>query len=495
MKERFALLNAELVSGTDVGDGEELIRLINENVRPPEPVTSQDILIRSMYIVSDEVNSYGGRFPVDEHDRLAGLLVDSPVLVGHRKDGLPIGRTFHACTVERNGRPWVRSYFYWLKSAEGAETLRDNIDKGVYKECSIGFTYLLPECSVCGDDIRRCRHNLFQSYGTAENESRCHFNYRKIERVLETSLVFRGATPGTAMSKDLTMTAELDKPHQLPSGDLPIIESLDQLADGVSYLVVPHYEGKLLTITGDGNEVRMADGQGDTLKVPEVEQVLAVTPSQFAVTGRLVGYRGKERRSKAELDRYLVTGAGPISRIVLFLYPDGSEMSTGIIDSGGSIRTFHHGIMTKEDITGHAQEFATKHGVEIWERSRDGSLSGGVRYIPARVDNSRRDGFELCIEQGTGARILRIESAQGTASFHVSGFPTTRLNSGARFIADKVSGLPAGKYKPMVRGEILAITESGGYRLKPSYGPGELRLQPIRLNCLDRFLLYYERRR
>ena len=93
-----------------------------------------------MYIVSDEVNSYGGRFPAEEHDRLAALLVDSPVMVGHRKDSLPIGRNFHAVTVEKGGRPWVRSYFYWLNSAEGAETLRENIDKGVVTDAVGNFT-------------------------------------------------------------------------------------------------------------------------------------------------------------------------------------------------------------------------------------------------------------------------------------------------------------------------------------------------------------------
>jgi hypothetical protein len=31
----------------------------------------------------------------------------------------------------------------------------------------------------------------------------CHFNYRKIERVLETSLVYRGAVNDTSVSKEL----------------------------------------------------------------------------------------------------------------------------------------------------------------------------------------------------------------------------------------------------------------------------------------------------
>mgnify|MGYP001492291960 CR=1 FL=1 len=137
---------------------DDLTILINQNINPPEPVSACEIFVRAMYVVSDEINSFGGRFPADEHARLALLLIDSPVLVGHRKDKLPIGRNFYATHVVKDGRQWIKCFFYWLKSSEGAESLRENIDGGIYKECSIGFTYLFPECSECGEDIRRCDH-------------------------------------------------------------------------------------------------------------------------------------------------------------------------------------------------------------------------------------------------------------------------------------------------------------------------------------------------
>ena len=47
----------------------DLVALINQNVKPPTPVTADDVYVRAMYIVSDQVNSFGGRFPVDEHAR------------------------------------------------------------------------------------------------------------------------------------------------------------------------------------------------------------------------------------------------------------------------------------------------------------------------------------------------------------------------------------------------------------------------------------------
>lgn len=185
---------------------EELVESINRNINPPDPVEAADVYVRAMYVVSDEINVFGGRFPPDEHERLAGLLVDSPVLVGHRKDRLPVGRTFHAVVVERDGSSWIKAYFYWLRSAHGADDLLANIDGGIYKECSIGFSFETPECSICGQDIRNCDHEPQRVYARGDVTVKCHFNYRGIERVLETSLVYRGAIANTAVSKELADT-------------------------------------------------------------------------------------------------------------------------------------------------------------------------------------------------------------------------------------------------------------------------------------------------
>jgi len=101
-----------------------------------------------MFIVSDQVNSYGGCFPTEEHQNLTNLLIDSPVMIGHRKDSLPIARNFHAETIEKDGVNWVKVYFYWLKETDKSEDLKKKIDGGIYKECSISFLFNFPECST-----------------------------------------------------------------------------------------------------------------------------------------------------------------------------------------------------------------------------------------------------------------------------------------------------------------------------------------------------------
>ncbi|HVP37034.1 MAG TPA: hypothetical protein VMT04_08575 [Terriglobales bacterium] len=190
---------------------DDLVFLINTRIKPPLPVKKEDIYIRAMYLVSDQVNSFGGCFPVDEHPKLTELLVDSPVLVGHSKEILPIARNFKADLVQKDGYNWIKVYFYWLKNSPDAESLKENIDHGIYKECSIGFSFEFPECSICKQDMRRCQHIPFRSYQNENGEQeQAHFNYRNINRVHEVSLVYRGAVFGTSMTNELNLFQKHD---------------------------------------------------------------------------------------------------------------------------------------------------------------------------------------------------------------------------------------------------------------------------------------------
>jgi len=204
VKELLAYVGAHLKKPEEeISD--HLVFLINSRIRPPKPVTKDDIFVRTMFLVSDEVNSYGGRFPLEELHQIAKLVIDSPVMVGHTKEKLPIARNFKAVVVHKDGKNWVKVWFYWLKSSKDALSLKENIDHGIYKECSLGFVFEFPECSICGEDMRGCPHVPFKSYSTRGGEKKAHFNYRNISRVLETSLVYRGAVPDTSISDELRL--------------------------------------------------------------------------------------------------------------------------------------------------------------------------------------------------------------------------------------------------------------------------------------------------
>ncbi len=199
------------LSEKEIEVSDELVSLINTRIKPPLPVKKDDIHIRAMYLISDQVNSFGGCFPLEEHPRLAELLVDSPVLIGHSRERLPIARNFKADLIKKDGANWIKVYFYWLKNSPEAKSLKDNIDHGIYKECSIGFSFEFPECSICGQDMRRCPHIPFRTYEKETGEkSQAYYNYRNIVKVHETSLVYRGAVFGTSLTNELDLFQKHD---------------------------------------------------------------------------------------------------------------------------------------------------------------------------------------------------------------------------------------------------------------------------------------------
>jgi hypothetical protein len=183
-------------------------------------------------VVNDLVNSHGGRFRREDLTKLCELIIDTPVLVGHNRAETPLARTFHAELEERGDVLWLKSYFYWPKSGEQDDLLL-KIDSGILKECSISFIYTTPECSVCGEDIRKCPHEL----GAGADAP--HFIYGGISQVLETSLVYKGSVKGTYITDKLSISPTPEKIEgiQIPEGlaegitaIIPVAPSGDSLA-------------------------------------------------------------------------------------------------------------------------------------------------------------------------------------------------------------------------------------------------------------------------
>ncbi|MBN1212357.1 MAG: hypothetical protein JXA92_07245 [candidate division Zixibacteria bacterium] len=482
----------------------DLVDLINENINPPAPVGPEDVHIRTLFIVSDRVNSFGGRFPVEEHARLAELLVDSPVMVGHRKDRLPVGRNFHAVTVERDGRHWVKSYFYWLKSAEGADNLKENIDGGIYKECSIGFTFLFPECSVCGKDIRFCEHEPLQSYRQNGRDDTCFFNYRQIERVLETSLVYRGALPDTEISRELKMekvTAAIDREKE-PAVSLRTLADPDELDENGRFLIIPHYEAVPVVIRLNDNQPKIFRGDGQPFdekfssRFP-LDQIFK-NPDMLnsrSVCGRLVGYRGKERCSVGKLEKF-ISGGGSVSRAVLLLFPD-ENFDFGDLTSDKKtfeIKPLPYRYAERSVITERAVEIATRSGVEIWPMKNNQPANQGFLYRPVQNSKISVGRYTLTgLLNSTDAR-LRLDSEAVKETFAIKHFNRERLARGRRFIADKID------YQDE-NNSLRAFCQRGAIRkIQPENNSlhisltgnleGEFVIRPVKLEGQPRFLIY-----
>jgi len=401
-----------------------LIDLINRRIDPPEQLRAEDVYVRAMYVVSDEVNSFGGCFPPDEHPRLAELLVDSPVMIGHRKDKLPIGRTFHATVVGRDGRPWVKSHFYWLRSDARAEQLKDNIDGGVYKECSVAFTFTFPECSLCGRDIRTCEHQPLQDYTVDGIERRCHFNYRRLEKALETSLVYRGAVPHTRITKEL----------DVPADTAPLVD-ISAMSPERRYLLTPRYDGLPVTAHTEGGLLVVTGPDG--CLIPTDGYLAAWRPSE-PVRGLLVGYRGKDRCSGADLRRYIKDHSGPITRLLLNVYPDSAaRVPRCPTRSSFDVRVIPHRVATAGEIEKLGSEITTNLGVDIHPLEGDSMLlSGDATY---HCEPAAPAGRATTCSLSSGERtVLTVDTGTVTRRYEIHGFDPGRLASGRRFVAERL---------------------------------------------------------
>ena len=465
----------------------DLIELINTNINPPSRVERDDVHVRAMYIVSDEVNSFGGRFPVEEHQHLCDLLIDSPVIVGHRKDRLPIGRSFHATIVKRQGRTWVKSYFYWLQSAEGSVSLVENIDGGIYKECSIGFTFALPECSICGSDIRTCEHEPLGTYGD-EDEQICHFNYRKIERVLETSLVYRGAIPETGVTRELARPTVPEENLSQPLADLSCFEPDRQL------LITPAYDGLMVIATNRGGvlTIKRADGGEPLPLAVSVRFDHPNWPYDESLAAHLIAYRGRERLSRRQLERHLENRSGPATRLELKLYPrnglDLTKLRGGEVDRVGLIR-YRAGLASEVDQL--ASTLKTRDGVRLWTADALPPDHPGYCYQPEKVSLESKHRYVLHIDAGDRCQ-LSFDDGTDQYRLRLRQFHPARLNQGARFIAEATEELRSPAGRRTVSGSIERIIRVGKSMVMELSGglQGRFALQAVRLYGKSCWLLY-----
>ena len=343
MEELLAYVGAELKKPEEeISD--ELVFLINSRIKPPQPVTKDDIFVRTMFLISDEVNFYGGCFPLEELFNIANLVIDSPVMVGHTKEKLPIARNFKAEVVQKEGKNWLKVWFYWLKSARDASSLKENIDHGIYKECSLGFVFEFPQCSICGEDMRKCQHIPFKTYpaekgqgSRVKEEAEAYFNYRNITRVMETSLVYRGAVPNTSMSDELWLyqkgrknCGDLDsspnshsggihkvvplefipsvkpKKSNFTSNEIFYLEDFSSLSG--SFLIEPKYDGIRVQIHKKEREVKIFTDEKNQIeeRFPHlVKDILENRQESFILDGELVKYKGNSRLSHKDVASYV----------------------------------------------------------------------------------------------------------------------------------------------------------------------------------------------
>lgn len=278
-------------------DKTALVEEINRVIKPALAASADSVYIGVLLAASNQVNAQGGCFASEELAQLAELVIDAPIMIGHKKDELPIGRIFKGEIISRAGTPWLRAFFYWHRAQARAEEIKTGIDAGIYKECSLGFLYAKPECGICRADMRTCRHRVNEVVRLGSRDIKAFYYYKQLERVLEISLVYRGAVAGTSVSTLQAAEAEQTQPK------LSTLTGRFQLfADRANFAILAITFAKQTHYLRLVNFSRSGGADGRRLRAEE----LTATPS---LLGRAILDRGEVIGNDADRDEMIFSGA------------------------------------------------------------------------------------------------------------------------------------------------------------------------------------------
>jgi hypothetical protein len=172
------------------GEAEDEHRLAADvNAFALRPLVRGEFAVFSMDLCHNQVDRHFSRFPEEELEKVSAMVPGRPLMERHDLRGsLPRGTFFRSRLHREGDRVSVRPDVYVLRTNENEDFIL-NIEGGVYRETSIGFSFRLPECSVCGKDLRTCDHVPGRSYGGEV----CHFIMRDVLEVIEGSVVASGS--------------------------------------------------------------------------------------------------------------------------------------------------------------------------------------------------------------------------------------------------------------------------------------------------------------
>ena len=169
------------------------------------PLGEEEYAIFSLDLCNNQIDRHFSRFPEEELAQINALVPGRPLMERHDLRGtLPRGRFYRSDLFRDDEYIAVRPSVYVMRTAENQDFIL-NIEGGVYRETSIGFSFRLPECSVCGKDLRTCDHVPGKSYG----DTTCHFIMRDVLEVLEGSVVSSGSQ-GTGFVRGERSESEMD---------------------------------------------------------------------------------------------------------------------------------------------------------------------------------------------------------------------------------------------------------------------------------------------
>lgn len=165
------------------------------------PLTREEFAVFTLDLCHNGVDRHFSRFPDEELEKINQMVPGRPLMERHDLRGsLPRGTFFRSQLHRDDLRVSVRPDVYVLRTHENADFIL-NIEGGVYRETSIGFSFQTPVCSICERDLRTCDHIPGRTY----KDDLCHCVMRDVLEVIEGSVVSSGSQGTRFVSHERTL--------------------------------------------------------------------------------------------------------------------------------------------------------------------------------------------------------------------------------------------------------------------------------------------------
>lgn len=223
------ILNMKAGESTPTADQLKLI-----NVHTRRELTADEVYIYPILLCDNEIDRDTEYFEKDDLEALASLAPGVTGIFDHKwSSGGQVARLF-AANVEVDGSTnsrgvqyhYLKGWAYILRLDKYADLIAE-IDGGIKKEVSIGFSYTTPICSICGGDYRdydACQHIRGRVY----NKEVCAIRMAGPKEMYEYSHVAVPAQPAAGALKGMGIDEErliaavtADKSAKLTGGNPP----------------------------------------------------------------------------------------------------------------------------------------------------------------------------------------------------------------------------------------------------------------------------------
>ncbi|MBX7258235.1 MAG: hypothetical protein K1Y02_17870 [Candidatus Hydrogenedentes bacterium] len=205
--------SGRLVATRSMPTEEDVVASVNRFAL--RPLAPGEFVVFTLDLCHNGIDKHFSRFPDEELSKINVMTPGRPLMERHDLRGtLPRGTFFRSSLHREGDRLSVRPDVYVMRTRDNEDFIL-NIEGGVYRETSIGFSFETPECSICGKDLRACDHVPGRSYG----DTMCHYVMRNVLEVIEGSVVssgsqgtgFVGTGPRESASRALPLETALDR--------------------------------------------------------------------------------------------------------------------------------------------------------------------------------------------------------------------------------------------------------------------------------------------